>query len=172
MSWDTGDNKSFWINCKYTVMDHWMAYICFYALRKSMPDSWIGIKCKKVGRPVESLCCLFGWPVKLDYPFKYVKEHELEHQAKDNLFIINCTTLAVRSWDGFEISHVSSDKPTTFVDIKDGWGNFKPEYWIDRMEAPFDRIDSFLKPEMSVNERKVAELWKKAKITYSAMTGW
>lgn len=153
----TGDGLNIAIKCNYLPHHNWMVMASWYSLLKNLPDAKFVIVCdKSQGGNIE----LFKWCVKLDLDFYYGTKHKYDYE-------INCDTMAVREWKGFEICSATSEETSTFVHYRDRCGDFVLADWIDSIEAPFARTDDFYKGGMAVNEWKILELWKKLYPVYS-----
>jgi hypothetical protein len=125
-----------------------MTLTSWHSIYKNLPDADVTICCNR-----GEISCheLFKWPSKLGVPFTYDSPKEKN--------IINCDTMAVRTWDGFDVSNAQSNEITTFVNYNQ-CANFVLSSWINKLEAPFLKIDSFMKQGMSVNEIKIFDLWR------------
>ena len=156
----TGDGVTLAIKCNYLPHHNWMVMSSWYSLLKNLPDAKFMILCdKSKSSPIE----LFTWCVKLDLEFYYTSpdsSHEYDYE-------INCDTMAVRDWRGFEVCEATSNGVATFACYGERCGNFILSEWINSIEAPFIRAASFQKENMAVNEWKILELWRKLYPIYS-----
>jgi hypothetical protein len=72
------------------------------------------------------------------------------------------TTMAVRSYEGIlDVTHAKSSEMTTFVDYSEGCGKFVTSEWINRLDVPFAKVDSFRQDDMTANEIAVFKLWER-----------
>lgn len=152
---NTGDGLSIVVECQYLKHHHWMAYASWYSLKKNLPDAHIIIYCKRE----KGHDPLFQWAVKLRIPFSY-------NSPKQYDFTIPCDVMAIRSWHGGKIFDAKSQEICTFISYKNGCGNFVLSDWINKKDAPFFRVDKLKSADMTVNEFKVFDLWKKMLLVY------
>jgi len=152
---NTGSGLSIVVECEYLKHHHWMTYASWYSLTKNLPDANVLIYCKR-SRETEPL---FQWAVKLRAFFSY-------NPPKQCDLVIPCDVMAVRSWHGEKIINAKSKETTTFVSYKDGCGDFVLSDWIHKEEAPFFEVDTLKSVDMTVNEFKVFDLWKKMLLVY------
>ena len=60
-----------------------------------------------------------------------------------------------------------SEGDTTFVNYKNGVGEFVLSEWIDRLGAPFRYTSRFETDSMTVNELRILKLWERSSPLYS-----
>jgi len=158
----TGDGVTIAIKCNYLPHHNWMVMSSWYSLLKNLPDANFVILCdKSKSSPVE----LFKWCVKLNLEFYYINPTVANGHKYD--YEINCDTMAVREWKGFEVCDAASDEISTFACYRERCGDFVLANWINSIESPFSKALSFQKENMAVNEWKILELWWKLHPIYS-----
>ena len=147
------------ILCNYLPHHNWMAFASWYSIYKNLPDAKVKIFCDKSIMTIEQE--LFIWTSKVQVEFTHKKSiTDLE---------IPCDTMAIRDWIGPEICDAKSNDISTFCTYRQSCGNFVMSEWINSSSPPFTNTEHFKKEEMTVNEFKILELWRKALSVYVAI---
>jgi hypothetical protein len=135
------------IKCDNSPESHWMSFASWYSLKKKIPRCSIFIE-------LDRKSSFFGWANR--FGVKILKE--------TNCFLkINPTVVAIRDFDGnFDIVSSKSDIQKTFVDYKDGCGEFNLENYKNKFDAPFyNAVKRYGNQNLTVNEMAVLKLWEK-----------
>jgi hypothetical protein len=135
-----------------------MAFASWYSITKNLPDANVKIYCD---REKTRLLELFKWPNKVGVEFTY--------NCPNGRNVINCTTMVVRDWRGFEVCNAKENDIKTFVDYQDGCGKFVVSDWINKIESPFAKVDHLMNEGMSLNELKIFGLWRNLSPIYLAV---
>ncbi len=156
---ETGNGLKILINCNYLPHHDWMTFVAWYSIIKYLPDTAITIYCDR--SKFVSNQSNFTWARKIPVKFSYVKpeKHDVE---------IPCDVMAVRIWNGPDISEASLGQETTFCSYQ-RCGNFVLSNWINSVVPPFAKADNFVTNNMSINEIRILELWKKVLPIYTAV---
>lgn len=151
------DSPRFSIKCECVPLHDWMAFACWYSIKKKIPNSTIFIE-TKITKP------LFKWALKLGVPIERKSLNDIK---------IEPSTMAVRDFYGdFAIVSSKSPNQNTFVDYKEGCGNFVMEEWIDRSDSPFYRaLKRFGNANLTVNEMAILTGWEQCHHVYLAVGG-
>ncbi len=159
--------------------DNFMSFACWYSLHKNLPDANILLACE---RPEEMKMDLFQWVYRLQIPFFYYQKTDPITQAIQTdkatypILTLPCDTICLDTLDHTIIDKINDNKiivgeelclsaknPETavFCSLKEGVGAFVPSRWIYRGSHPFKNADMFSKGDLTMNERRIFQLWKK-----------
>jgi hypothetical protein len=155
---NTGNGLRIFITCNYLPHHDWMTFISWYSIKKNLPDAKVVISCDKskfTRTPV------FEWVKKVNVDFTYTKQ-----AGGISIF---CDVMAIREWISKEIIEAKSTNVATFCTYRNGCGNFVMSDWINSLVPPFDKSEIFKKDDMTINEARVLEIWKKGLSIYSAI---
>jgi hypothetical protein len=91
---------------------------------------------------------------------------------------IHASDLVIVNTDSFITDFVPLDiclkakdeTPATFVTYQEGWGKFVAAKWIDKAACPFLKTSFFKKGELTINEKKIGELWERMGRIYQAVS--
>ncbi len=83
--------------------------------------------------------------------------------AQTNSFSVDCVPLDI-------CLKAKEETPATFVTYQEGWGKFVTAKWIDKAACPFLKTNLFRKGELTINEKKIAELWERMARVYQAVS--
>lgn len=131
-----------------------MAFASWYSFRKALPD------------------CRVFVDVSLSGPlFRWASVFGLLGRPKSPDFSFQPTVLAVRDFDGdWSPCSSKSEEQRFLVDYSEGCGNFVVGEWINNNNVPFHRATKrFGKPEMTVNEVAVLQMWEKCNDFYRSV---
>lgn len=170
MSKVTGSGLNIIIECEYCTHHNWMAFASWYSISKNLPDAVTQIYCTRKTSNIP----LFKWPGKVGAKFGYgqIAPHGRQKMEEGGFILITPDVLAVRQWD--EKGHVvdaASEEMSTFVSYLNGCGKFVMDSWINKIEPPFAKVNSFKKNGMTTNEARVLELWSKLLPVYTMVVG-
>lgn len=145
------------IKCECNFCHDWMAFASWYSIRKKIPNCTILLELN-LDKP------LFRWANRVGVKISK------KRVAK---FTIDSTTMAVRDFYGnMEISSSKSDVQTTFVDYKEGCGNFNLAKWINTEQLPFYKaLSRFGTSNLTVNEVAILNIWEKCHHLYQFAGG-
>jgi len=156
---ETGKGLNILIHCNYLPHHDWMTFAAWYSIIKNLPDAEVSIYCdrsKFVNMPI------FSWAKKIPTIFSF-KFSKLSFNLE-----IPCEAMAVRTWNGSEISEAKLDKNTTFCTYSE-CGDFVLSKWINSIIPPFNKTENFMSGVSSTNELRILELWKKVLPIYTAV---
>jgi hypothetical protein len=174
----TGDGLNVLITCEQTPAHDWMAFAAWYSFTKYVPDAVTKIICRRqLGHE------LFSWPQKtkttfrsystnLNSPLEIAKGLGL-YQSDEQVFVIEPWTMAVCELDHeYEFSelHVEdakSEKTSPFVSYFNGCCKFVFGEWINRTSGnPFSICGKLQTIDLTLNERRVLDMWDRCHRTY------
>jgi hypothetical protein len=184
-----GKNLNIIISCDHIPGHNWMSYICWYSIRKNLPDANVSLVCKR--HNVSGY--LFLWTKKVGVPFKMYSSSEdiISTYKKPNL-VVPPFCLAVRDFDeaGIDPSFIKDndsilledtnlvcdakeDKFSVFCSYEDGWGRFITKEWINKTDCPlsFFSLKKFSSSNMSLNEKLVKNMWDSSLRLFQAISG-
>lgn len=185
-----GEGLNITISCNYVPGHSWMAYICWYSIKQNLPDAKVNIICSReniTGR-------LFLWTKSLNIPFltynsnnfkeiisrqiaptlvcypECVVVRDFEESSVD-LSFFDDNILFLQDTDLF--CDANSDDFHPFCSYKDGWGYFVTNDWINKEECPLSNLllKKFSKKIMSINEKKIENLWNSSLRLFQAVSG-
>lgn len=140
------------IKCECNFCNDWMAFASWYSISKRIPG------------------CVVTLQLNLNKPiFRWANRVGVRTSKKVlGSFVIEPTVIAVRDFDGcLDIVSSKSDIQKTFVDYKEGCGNFNLLKWIDTEKVPFNKaIMRFGTYDLTVNEMAVLNVWEKCHHVY------
>lgn len=144
------------IKCDCNPCHEWMAFASWYSIKKKIPDCNVVLELN-ITKP------LFKWANRLGV--KILK--------KSTAFLIEPTVMAARDFYGnMHISSSKSTEQTTFVNYKDGCGNFVVDEWINNSKVPFFRaIRRFGNGSLTVNEMAILTIWEQCHHVYLSAGG-
>jgi hypothetical protein len=145
------------IKCECNPCHEWMAFASWYSIKKRIPDYNVLLELN-LTKP------LFRWANRLG----------VRISKKCNAdFKIEPTVIAARDFYGnMEISSSKSNNQTTFVDYKDGCGNFVVDEWINNSKVPFFRaVRRFGNGNLTVNEMAILTVWEQCHHVYLSAGG-
>ncbi len=162
-----GDGLSVIIRCEYVKHHDWLSFASWYSISKCLPDAEVAIYCKMTDAKND----IFAWPKKFKILFN-LSENYKKLVSNSNTLIIDPWVIAVREYSDQLLGpvDVKSKEAATFVDYKDGCGNFVIEEWIHNIETPFRRTYELYADDMSVNEWKVLKMWEQVSGIYDEIT--
>ena len=67
------------------------------------------------------------------------------------------------------VSKINSENPTICCDYSEGWGKFVTSDWINKKSIPFSSVNC-VDADMSLNENRLARLWKSATKIYPSVS--
>lgn len=135
-----------------------MAFASWYSIKKRLPDCRVELE-TKLTLP------MFSWANRVGVK---ITRNSLA------LLKVRPTVVAVRDFHGdLTISPASSSIQTAFVDYSEGCGDFVPDRWIHRSDAPFRkasmRFGSY--KNLTVNEMAVLEFFERCNLVYRSIGG-
>ena len=71
--------------------------------------------------------------------------------------------------DSVLYSQAKNNNISNFVSYSDGWGTFNLTTWINKNDYPFNPFYKFNKSLLSLNERRIDELWQSATNIFSVL---
>jgi len=158
----TGNNLQIIIDCDYNAESNWMAFASWYSINVNLPDAQVVISPKRgLGNFL-----FFNWTYKCDVPCIFHSSKLDIYKTFNNMMVIPCSVMAVRSYSEFgEVGPLSvkSVELPTFVDFSGGCGSFVLSEWINRIvDDPFASAwNRFASYGLTANERKVLKFWEK-----------
>jgi hypothetical protein len=185
-----GNGLTVVIDCDYTTHHEWMSFLTFWSLLKNLPEARVVVTCVRKGMNME----IFIWPRRCQIPILYhrpMTKEELHHfvithtksNATKNVIIIDPSIVFLRDFEegcfdpnslldhittcGIEglIDDVKTDNPVVCCDYSNGWGKFVTSQWINKSSVPLSSTN-FASTDMSVNERRMSDIWKSATKIY------
>ena len=192
-----GNGLSIIISCDYTPHHDWMAFLCWYSMKKNLPDANIMVSCRRN----ISGCDILSWTRRCNLPLLFHKcqnaQDETEHillnkKSKIALPVLHVPAdfICLRDFDegnfdrsSFDalkiifandtpelVSDCKQENHTVFVDYKNGWGKFVTSSWINKFSTPLDTVSSYVKHGMTVNETRLGHLWESAARIYQSVS--
>jgi len=184
-----GDGLNITISCDYLPGHSWMSYLCWYSINQNLPDCKVDVVCKRSN--VSGT--MFLWTKKIGIPFKMYSSSFLEDLIKPRPTIIvppHCMCIRDFEESGFDasviknddllylestemVSRASSNEASSFCSYKKGWGHFITADWINKEECPlhFLFVKKFSKQDMSLNEKRVEDLWNSSLKLFQTISG-
>lgn len=181
-----GDGLSIIISCESFPAHVWLSYLSYYSIRENLPDARVVVTCArpKDGTGVEG----FPWTFRTKTPFFFYKNDNNNQFTQatiaksrglvgDKILVISCETAVLRCLDdkileaftspltdgNSIILEAKSEVLATFCSVKEGCGRFLLPSWIHKPGHPLGLCDRFAKGNLTANERRVFNLWRKAK---------
>lgn len=173
----TGEGLAIVVDSSYSQHHDWMSLASWYSIRKNLPDAKVAVAVTRGLHGSE----LFQWPWRFGVDFfqHSNKLNPMEVAKKRGLFEdtvmqmqFEPDVMAVRAFDPEWIGpySVKEDCFATFVTYREGCGAFVPSKWINRKEHPFvGATQAFAKGDLTVNEKRVFEIWEKLGLLTSAL---
>jgi hypothetical protein len=185
-----GKGLNITISCDHVPGHNWMSYLCWYSIKQNLPDANISMVCKRENVSGN----LFLWTKKLNIPFRMYGnsflDEALKHIDVPNL-VVPPYCMCVRDFEeaSFDPSRIkedvlfvegtnlvcsaSSDEFSPFCSYKIGWGHFITSDWIHKEECPlyFAIIKKLSKQGMSLNEKKIENLWSSSLKLFQMVSG-
>lgn len=189
-----GNGLTVVIQSEYVPHHDWMSFLTYWSITKTLPDSKVACLCVREKMNMD----IFNWPRKCKVPFAYhspMSKEDLKEFVRKNpkvektesfLFVspeiiflrdfeeaqysrekIN-GFVSISELDGI-ISAAKSENYTVCCDYSEGWGKFVASKWINKTIVPFSRID-FSCMGMTVNENRIARIWKSASKIYPSLS--
>lgn len=142
------------IKCECNPCHDWMAFASWYSIKKRLPDSPVFLE------------------LRLDKPiFRWANRFGIKILRKTSCTLtIDSSVMAVRDFNGsFEIASSKSDDQSTFVNYRDGCGNFNLSEWINKEQDPFYRaLLRFGTYNLTVNEMAILTFWEQCHHVYQS----
>jgi len=189
-----GNGLTIAINCDYLPHHDWMSFLTYWSIAKTLPDCKVLATCVRQKMNMD----IFNWPRKCNVQFAYHKpmvDEELynfimtspKFEKTKSLLFVKPEIIFVRDFeeanfpvekihdfkgiseiDGL-VSDSKSENSTVCCDYSNGWGKFVTSKWINKTSIPFSRID-FSCMGMTVNENRIAGIWKSASKIYPSLS--
>ena len=145
----TGDGLTVLIQCDYLLHHDWMGFLSRYSLMKYLPDAKVivGVNRKEMLGPI------MYWPRRSSatlFMHKVMGRDEESRIARQKFGV---------------------EGPMLLLDYSGGWGSFVPTTWINKMAVPLFTGENYATVEMSVNELRMARIWKPASKMYETLCG-
>lgn len=165
----TGEGLSIIVDSSYSKHHDWMSLASWYSIRKNLPDAKVTVGVTRGLHGSE----LFAWPWRFGVDFfQHSNKYNVMEVARSRGFFedsimqikIDPDVMAVRSFNSEWVGpySVKEDCFATFVSYREGCGAFVPSKWINRRDNPFTgAMKAFAKGDLTVNEKRVFEIWEK-----------
>lgn len=95
----------------------------------------------------------------------FISEYQFILDAIDNHFLKNTFSMPSCS----KLCVDAKDSPNPIVSLEKGCGRFVTTKWIDRKGCPFGKANRFYTDTLTVNEKRILNLWKKLAPLYKAV---
>lgn len=94
---------------------------------------------------------------------------DLSKNQKQNEFFVVSDFEKKHFEDSVLYSQAKNNNISNFVSYSDGWGTFNLTTWINKNDYPFNPFYKFNKSLLSLNERRIDELWQSATNIFSVL---
>jgi len=188
---EDGKNLSVVIVASANVYDEWMTFASWYSFNKYAPEAKIAIA---ITRPEEKVHQLMNWAFRLKINYCYYSGKNKLEAIKEAISreYISYPVLCVESHvcltdklnvdegiyvkdgdDTIDDSFIASTKDknaSALVSIMNGLGRFNTETWLRRNKScPFQKSFRFYHDNITVNEKRVLDLWRQATSLYKSV---
>ena len=181
------------INCEILPHHEWMSFLLYWSCVKHLPEAKVTVACMRQLMNMN----IYNWCRRTQVPLlfhKYDDVRDIHHFVRthrttqtDCVVVANPCTVFLRDFeeadidndiftrlihvsgaDGF-VSDIKSENPTVCCDYSNGWGKFVTSNWINKKSIPFSSVN-FADAGMTVNENRLARIWKSATKIYPSLT--
>jgi hypothetical protein len=185
-----GNGLTVVIECDYTTHHDWMSFLTYWSLLKKLPEARVIVTCVRKHMNMDifiwprrcHIPCLFHKPMKKDELHNFVINHSQSNATK-NILVVDPSVVFIRDFEeasfdpiilsnntdatkieGF-IDDVKNDNSVVCCHYSNGWGKFVTSQWINKSSVPLSSVN-FASTDMSINERRLSEIWKSATKIY------
>ena len=184
-----GNNLTVAIDCRYVSHHEWMSFLLYWSCVKHLPEAKVSLACN---RHLMNLN-IFNWCSRCDVPLifhkfedrtnlhEYLKNHKTtktEYVVLVDPHIVFLRDFEEASFDSNiftkikqisevdgVVSDIKSENPSVCCNYSNGWGKFVTPNWINKNSIPFSDVN-FADANMSINENRLARIWKSATKIY------
>lgn len=176
-----GDGLTLLLKCKNLPSHDWMSFVSWYSFNKNIPDAKIIVSAERGNYEILKWCYkqrvpyFFHLgdkdPLSIAQTRGLVGDFVLEVTPDVNLLcslsqeilaLINNRRFKLKDW----CLDAKSQDFALFCSIEKGCGSFVLSEWINKGETPLGYVDRFLNDQLSVNEKRILGLWRKAYSLY------
>ena len=190
-----GNGLTIIIGCDYLPHHDWMSFLCYRSISNTLPDAKVVVTCSRNRMNMD----IYNWPRKCGIPItfhnsslsangiiEFVKKHPRVEKT-ENILLVSPELVFVRDFEeaNFDMNTLKGDvcfsdlsnftdsckseNVTVCCDYKDGWGRFVTSKWINKTSVPLSTVD-FVIAGMTVNENRIARIWKSASKLYPSLS--
>jgi hypothetical protein len=189
-----GNGLTVVIECDFLPHHEWMSFLAYWSLKNNLPEAKAIVTCVRRDMNIDIL----NWPRKCNVPILFHKPMDQDNlsyfiathpkiKVTQDFIFIKPTIVFLRDFeesstnpDVFErgkniseiqgiVSKINSENPTICCDYSEGWGKFVTSDWINKKSIPFSSVN-FVDADMSLNENRLARLWKSATKIYPSVS--
>jgi hypothetical protein len=154
-----GEGLGILINCGFPVQHSWMAFSLCRSVEIYLPYAKVGLICNY------KACDIYRWTKRYGVPLLVESNRKIVDYKKQfiglKLMELLPHVVACREYDESLLGPVDakSDIEATFVDYKNGCGNFSYNKALHVSATPFGIGTMLASVDMTINEVKVLQFW-------------